>query len=1766
MNKDLDDRLIPNGEYRDAQNVSVGKSESDDIGALEIVLGNIELTATNLSTSDNADNMKVIGYIADENSGKVFVFATNYNDTNGPGYISQPQFINGATKRCIIYSWDANNTGSIQILLDNIFLNFSISNPIQASIIEDLLFFTDNRNQPRKINVISALTSGYYTNESQISVAKYNPYQVIDLVKKIETRAVSSGPNPLDSTDTTTFATTASPNIQGDQLTMGRSDAWNAYGAGAIKIQFLDGTTVATDGVSDAFLNAAPGTTTIPPVGQTVQTYQANINVTIPTNTQFKFVAPPNFFTQIVVEDATGIEVGMQMVSTGADAIAKVVGGEFVLVTNITGNTITVNSDIVGWVGVTNLIAGDYLYFLISTMTDKSAVTGWPGDPDYLEDRYVRFSYRFQYDDGEYSLMAPFTQIAYVPKQKGYFLGSGITAPATVATPDDENAAFRSTIVQWMENNVNNVELLLPLPEVFSGEVTPIYKIRSLDILYKESDALVTKVLETLTVPQIQNGSNNTNIFTYNYQSRKPYKTLTEEQTVRVYDKVPVRALVQETAGSRVIYGNYTDRYTPPGDLNYEVRVFDKNTTLFDNWIEYPNHTLKQNRNYQVGFILSDKYGRQSPVVLSPVTTTTTSLGFLGSTIYSPYNNDLKNLKTWFGNALQVIVNSRIPGGFSTQTQDPYNPDFATGTPGLYAIRTGDKNGFNVFNTTTPPSFNTDFTQYTFTITPISGATLPALPTVGTYLRGKYVDFVKVTGVSNSVVTTGQTSQWQQGGTFMDLIAQPVPPLEVGMVVSTDATGETGIYDPLGFPVTIASLNPTGTIEASMSDPVKYYGPPSFTSKTLTFTKAGGNDYTITCDGAIDDSIYGEIAGTSANNPDLKYAYTLNETGWYSYKVVVKQTEQDYYNVYLPGILNGYPSLPTPIPEATVPFPTDEVNKTANIVLINDNINKVPRDLSEVGPDQKQFRSSVQLFGRVSNNTSASNVQFFPGTSAHTAISISTSEDAGMIYSQLKPSSTGPVVIGGQANLYQIETKPLIARLATTPSNGIVPINIGAITSSMEPYLAIYETEPTESLLDIYWETATEGLIADLNADVDTGFVGATSFTADGYAQNESFSSGEWVTNWFWPVTNEGVAFKQTSSYSFINALPAVDTVGEISQVNSVGGSAWGVEAITPVLNSPGTKFILVQNNESTSTNRYGYRIKVTFTQADAFIYKFGSDQGDQYTFSFPGLQTVVSPADPLPSPGLSLTGALTNIDPDFSVTPIVADVTDGVSALDPFITYVGVNGSSNTVKTKDLYWSIVSITPNAGFSIDDQTGALYQTNGESSVNYGTYTIKIKLRDATNESQVEDTGFGFVERDQVITIGPAKANNTIKSLCRVDPIPYGTVSGQAFPQTTAPVGYRNQFTAPKSGDNSYYNRPAPSSGVAVSGIWYLAAATYNNYDTGVGGDFEGITIVGAIATENGGNSNPYLAGDPWRLGGALTKGTLVLTCNLSLNNADSNAFGGAGYADNLKGAAQFRVYHRTSATDTWAQIKDINNNLQAYVPSDRGDGSSSLPYVIETRRLFNSVATSYAQVVFSFDQLGEYAVLLDEAETVVGDTNENRMAAWCNSNDLHYSECVIEGGSQITLGNATNEYTYAYEYGTSTVSTASAGCSAGTNQVYSLIPYGEYVTQFFSNQGLTTPFTEIPAGSGTNIANYDNASPWYAFKPKGSSPYYESGVSSIFTFSTRFTQVDGKKWPTTPQVAPNEGCYAEYCNRISTGSFQPSCNPVIRLFPYGLVV
>ena len=51
MNKDIDARLIPKGEYRDAVNVTVSRSEGDDVGTVQNIKGNIQISDFGLTDS-----------------------------------------------------------------------------------------------------------------------------------------------------------------------------------------------------------------------------------------------------------------------------------------------------------------------------------------------------------------------------------------------------------------------------------------------------------------------------------------------------------------------------------------------------------------------------------------------------------------------------------------------------------------------------------------------------------------------------------------------------------------------------------------------------------------------------------------------------------------------------------------------------------------------------------------------------------------------------------------------------------------------------------------------------------------------------------------------------------------------------------------------------------------------------------------------------------------------------------------------------------------------------------------------------------------------------------------------------------------------------------------------------------------------------------------------------------------------------------------------------------------------------------------------------------------------------------------------------------------------------------------------------------------------------------------------------------------------------------------------------------------------------------
>ena len=134
MNQDLDERLIPNGQYRDATNVEVATSEGSDVGTVQNILGNHRVEQL------VGDGFTCVGSIANEQTNKLYWFISSYN-------------------KDVILEYDANNDIAAPVLVDmwsgtqKAVLKFFGNTITGINIIDDLLFWTDNQGEPKKINI-----------------------------------------------------------------------------------------------------------------------------------------------------------------------------------------------------------------------------------------------------------------------------------------------------------------------------------------------------------------------------------------------------------------------------------------------------------------------------------------------------------------------------------------------------------------------------------------------------------------------------------------------------------------------------------------------------------------------------------------------------------------------------------------------------------------------------------------------------------------------------------------------------------------------------------------------------------------------------------------------------------------------------------------------------------------------------------------------------------------------------------------------------------------------------------------------------------------------------------------------------------------------------------------------------------------------------------------------------------------------------------------------------------------------------------------------------------------------------------------------------------------------------------------------------------------------------------------------------------------------------------------------------------------------------
>jgi len=1192
MNQDLDDRLIPNGEYREAFNVSVNKSVSDNVGTLQTVLGNESLI--DFDTLLSKSGLEVIGVYSDDASGIIYSFLTNntrseyvptgavntitltsggtgYDVTpatgqtsttgSGTGLVVSVQETGGIINTVnivrfgsgynigdtvtilggnadatisvdsILPSWGAivsfnTQTQSTKIIAQGTWLNFSTLNPITGiSLLEDLLFFTDNRNQPRKVNV--TYNTGYYTTEDQLSVAKYYPFESIELYQPSELSSaviVSDATSSAVNNSTTIPLTTGSTSINISQGVVGSEVGQNVFVTDVTNLPTsieVNTPQTLTSGASLDFVY--PETTMQDAINEDLgpsatATVKSIVNTTTFEISTASFLGAlpligQSIYLQLSSGDYSDLGVSVINVSTGTN----------VLIIEASGTPSTALNPL------------DVVKFAIENpYYDQDFAT--KANLDYLEDKFVRFSYRFKFDDGEYSLIAPFTQPCFIPKQDGYFLKQQVGSDIVT----DEEKAFRSTEVEFMENKVNKILLNIPLPYTANNLGTSL-KVTEIDILYKESDKVAIKVVDT--IPLTNNVAGDSEYYQYEYGSKAPFKTLPESESTRVFDKVPVKALSQEISSNRVIYGNYQDKHTPPQFLDYILGATEKSAFYTSQYksetksseVEYPNATLKQNRNYEVGIVLADKFGRQSTPIFSR-TDLSGSPSFLSSTIFSDYKTKFdspSNLSNFDGNSLKIQFNQTINGSYS-------------GSPGLY-------NG-----------------------------------------------------------------------------------------------------DP------------------------------------------DSQDY--------------------------------NPLGWYSYKVVVKQTQQEYYNAYVPTAMAAYPL-----------DSAKELGTTSHILLFNDNINKIPRDLTEVGPAQREFRSSVRMFGRVTNYLEeltptdlASNVQFYPEKTADISTNVATIKDL-FDYKQFPDSSNSDYLFynfdidntTSTTETLVADSSSLVAKVSTQKQFGAEVPSSGTYTNG--PFLNVYEIEPVVSLLDIYWETSTSGTISDLNQAINAS--GPTSFDRiddwNWYLEEDNDGTDNPVS-FFKPVKLDGTQFANPENTTG-SIVSIVDGAGNNSNANGVlyydsatpANGIFNIEnnlngTFNIILNSPGGDIGLVYN-DTTPTDPNNYTIEMSFNHPDAS-----------------GATTLTQTGSFCP-----LTNDLPEIDNCTIEVTVSPSQTTGV-----IYTYTGVNGSSTTsLNQLGLTFQIysvfqittsgnVDVTSNPSlnpFTLNASTGEMTFT--ESIARGNNYSVQVRAYD-----------------------------------------------------------------------------------------------------------------------------------------------------------------------------------------------------------------------------------------------------------------------------------------------------------------------------------------------------------------------------------------------------------------------------------------------------
>jgi hypothetical protein len=442
-------------------------------------------------------------------------------------------------------------------------LNFDKDRLITGvNIIDDMLLWTDNFSEPKKINIGRSIQGTHNLGDIHTALvnldAGYSLTNWYQPIREEHITVIKKSPKSALSLE----------------LETGRDTSLNYTGITIVGIVGNPTSITAPITISD-FSSIAIG-----------DTISFNINSDYDSSLTFALAWQPGQFILLKEAPDTSNLPGIPLANwTIRGKILSQPSNNF---DSANGIPVNVTIEIVGLNGTPDDPDPNigYLSYVVDIENSKSKI---------FEYKFPRFSYRYKYSDNEYSTFAPWSEVAFLPTTFNYDPKKG-----------------------WNKGMVNNIKSIK-----ISGFTSNLgsFDIVEVDILYKEDSSPNVYLVETISpIDILQSGLSTIPWYSNEYiiDSETIKSTIASNQLLRPWDNVPKKALAQEVSGNRVIYGNYEQNY----DLKVSGLKYKPNfTNSLVAWGEpaagSPQKSIKSLRDYKLGVVFTDKYGRETPVIIS---------------------------------------------------------------------------------------------------------------------------------------------------------------------------------------------------------------------------------------------------------------------------------------------------------------------------------------------------------------------------------------------------------------------------------------------------------------------------------------------------------------------------------------------------------------------------------------------------------------------------------------------------------------------------------------------------------------------------------------------------------------------------------------------------------------------------------------------------------------------------------------------------------------------------------------------------------------------------------------------------------------------------------------------------------------------------------------------------------------------------------------------------------------------------------------------